>query len=102
MNKKEIERQRHKAKTKKRRERYREAVVAIKLARGCENKKCQWVGEFHPWMLEFDHINPATKLDEVPKLVGKVVSWQRIEDEIAKCQVLCSNCHAYKTYLERH
>src|SRR3972149_4910705 len=43
--------------------------------------------------LEVDHIDPSKKIDH------KVWSWspQRMATELAKCQVLCSECHKKKT-----
>ena len=49
--------------------------------------------------LEFDHINPDTKeyavsdIWSIPKLFWK---------EIAKCQLLCTDCHKTKTSNERY
>ena len=42
--------------------------------------------------LEFHHLDPAAKefgisVDGVPR------SWQRVEAELAKCVLLCANCH---------
>lgn len=49
--------------------------------------------------LEFDHIDPSTKH---PKLVGVTNtfwswSWNRIHEELKKCQLLCHDCHKKKT-----
>ena len=51
--------------------------------------------------LEIDHIDPETK---DPKLKGKLRqgfpwswAWSRILVELAKCQLLCRDCHAAKT-----
>lgn len=43
--------------------------------------------------LELDHIDPSTKVSHA------IWSWsqQRRETEIAKCQVLCHDCHQVKT-----
>jgi len=44
--------------------------------------------------LEVDHIDPSKKVSH------KVWSWRedRRLEELAKCQVLCRNCHYAKTY----
>jgi 5-methylcytosine-specific restriction endonuclease McrA len=52
--------------------------------------------------LQFDHIDPDTK---DPLLRGKTSNkgfpfswaWTRIEVELAKCQLLCTQCHIAKT-----
>ncbi len=41
--------------------------------------------------LEFHHVNPATKSFEVNSRCKR--SWDAIIEEIAKCVLLCSNCH---------
>jgi hypothetical protein len=50
-------------------------------------------------VLEFDHIH-GHKTDEIPHLLSQGCGWSRIEAEIAKCEVRCTNCHRLKT-LER-
>lgn len=49
--------------------------------------------------LEFDHVE-GEKLDAIFKMLGQSQSWEKIEAEIAKCEVRCANCHRIKT-LER-
>ena len=47
--------------------------------------------------LELDHIDPTTKVSHA------IWSWARIRrlKEIAKCQVLCKDCHAEKSAREK-
>ena len=46
--------------------------------------------------LQFDHIDPATKSFTIgQKLVNTSLS--RLREELAKCQLLCSECHRKKT-----
>lgn len=47
--------------------------------------------------LDFDHRDPMTKAADVVTLVNQLVSWPRIEEEIAKCDVRCANCHRRRT-----
>lgn len=58
-------------------------------------------GEADPRVLEFDHIDPSTKLEDVSELVSKSYSLQTIKDEISKCRVMCANCHRRHTYIQR-
>lgn len=60
------------------------AVQAIKVASGCV--QC---GEKHPACLDFHHKDPATKT----RGIGVMVRMEDILAEIAKCDVLCANCH---------
>jgi len=52
-------------------------------------------GETDPRHLEFDHLE--NKERDISRLVALACSLQRLQKEIAKCQVLCSKCHRRKT-----
>lgn len=53
---------------------------------------CVDCGEADPVVLEFDHVR-GKKEAMVSRLVMNGASWRRIEEEIAKCEVRCANCH---------
>ena len=56
--------------------------------------KCDKCGETHPACLEFHHINGNKKKKIlICKMANSGYSTASIKKEIAKCQVLCSNCH---------
>lgn len=50
-------------------------------------------------VLEFDHREMDSKYSNVSEMIG-VYSWNKIEDEINKCDVRCSNCHRIKTAIQ--
>jgi len=52
---------------------------------------CSVCSEDEPACLVFHHVEE--KEDNIGSLIGKNLSWNRIEDEIKRCVVLCSNCH---------
>jgi hypothetical protein len=54
-------------------------------------------GRFPACCMEFDHIDPAGKMFTLPNLIGGGIT-KRFLDEIAKCQVLCANCHRIRTH----
>jgi len=58
---------------------------------------CAYCGYQNPIALEFHHINPETKSDNISELVKNGASWLRIMNEIKKCKVLCANCHRIET-----
>lgn len=64
-----------------------------KLERGCMD--CGY--DKHWCALEFDHRPGEVKLFE-PHTLKCVGSWQQMLDEIAKCDVVCSNCHRIRTW----
>lgn len=57
---------------------------------------CIDCGESDIRCLDFDHVDPSTKVSDVSVMVMKVWSWDRIAAEIAKCVVRCANCHRRK------
>jgi len=58
---------------------------------------CVGCGEDDPIVLEFDHIDPKEKYMAISAMVRDNHSIKSIEAEIAKCQVLCANCHRRRT-----
>ncbi len=53
---------------------------------------CIKCGENDFCCLDFHHRDPAQKIKDVSKM-AKFFSDEKIEAEIAKCDVLCANCH---------
>ena len=53
---------------------------------------CVVCGEDEPCCLHFHHRNPGSKLFEVSRAGTR--SLEEVKKEIAKCDVLCANCHA--------
>lgn len=60
---------------------------------------CVDCGESDPIVLDFDHIRD--KACDVSHLVYHGHPWERILEEIAKCQVRCANDHRRATYARR-
>lgn len=50
--------------------------------------------------LEFDHIFPALKSFNITNTL-KSASEKRFQSELAKCQLLCNDCHKKKTKSDR-
>jgi hypothetical protein len=57
-------------------------------------RPCVDCGETDPVVLEFDHV--GNKLFDISKGL-RDRSWQTVLDEIAKCEVVCANCHRRRT-----
>jgi hypothetical protein len=80
--------------------RYRERkdrLDAIKLERGCAScgyNRCVAALTFH-------HRDPAEKAFKIGSGQISSRSWEKIEAEVEKCDVLCANCHAELHAAER-
>ncbi len=84
------------------RAKYRRYVKLPMLAMGCAWCGYNWSAE----ALQLDHIEPNTeKFGGYPNMVRWVHSTnplpREIKAEMAKCQVLCANCHAERTRQQR-
>lgn len=60
--------------------------------------KCKDCGETDPVVLEFDHLPEFEKKFDVSRAIsGSTRSWKLIQQEIDKCDIVCSNCHKRRT-----
>lgn len=66
----------------------REYLQNIKISRGC-----LFCGEDHVACLDFHHIDPNEKEETISAIPKRGWSYERIDKELEKCIVLCSNCH---------
>jgi hypothetical protein len=77
----------------------KQAVVAERAAYLIEffrEHPCVDCGETDPLVLEFDHL--SDKRFNIAKGV-RDRKWRSVLDEIAKCDVVCANCHPRRTAL---
>lgn len=57
------------------------------------NKKCAICPESCYSVLDFHHIIPNEKEENVSRLISHLRSFDLITSEIRKCVIICSNCH---------
>ena len=62
---------------------------------------CSICGENHPACLDFHHKDATTKDFDIAIMVSNGNNKEKILAEIAKCDVMCSNCHRKFHYNER-
>lgn len=66
--------------------------------RELKNQPCADCGREYPhYVMEFDHVIPQ-KGDRFNRLIG----FARLVDEMAKCEVVCANCHNIREWERKH
>lgn len=66
-----------------------------------EASPCTDCGVFYPYyVMDFDHITDD-KVADIKWLVQHK-GWQQVLDEIAKCELVCANCHRKRTHDRTH
>jgi hypothetical protein len=74
-------------------------ILELKISCG----KCMYCEyDEHPEILQFHHRNPSDK--RIALSGGSIgnYSWESIQKEIDKCDLICPNCHFYLHYKEAH
>lgn len=74
----------------------RQGLIALKVRAGC--KECR---ERHPACLEFHHRDSAQKAFTLSSPVALSKPWDVLLTEMAKCDVLCANCHRKRRWASR-
>lgn len=62
-----------------------------------ESTPCADCGEYYPfYVMQFDHLDRYVKRAAISRLSSS--AWETVKDEMAKCVIVCANCHAFRTY----
>jgi hypothetical protein len=72
-------------------------IGEYKMLRGCAD--CGYAE--HPHALDFDHLPGTEKLLSLGSGDATSAPWDKVLEEIEKCQVVCANCHRIRTYERR-
>lgn len=62
-----------------------------------KHNPCKDCGLVDPIVMEFDHIGDD-KEHNVSRMVDDGYAWSKILQEIAKCEMVCANCHRRRTF----
>ena len=66
------------------------------------NKSCMDCGIAYPsWVMQFDHRPGSRKTYNVGWLASSCSAITTIDREVAKCDLVCANCHAGRTHRRR-
>lgn len=72
-----------------------EFITQLKLELGCTD--CGY--KDHPAALDFDHLPGFEKVRGISRMLA--ASRGQLLQELAKCEVVCSNCHRIRTWARR-
>lgn len=74
----------------------------VQRVRALKDKPCTDCGHTYPhYVMQFDHRDPSNKRMAIATLCRNTVAWKHVEEEIAKCDLVCANCHAVRTWNRR-
>lgn len=78
----------HRIEVRERKRSLQASLMEYKQALGCS-----MCGESEPCCLDFHHTGDDKKESDISQMPNKGLAWETILVEIAKCQVVCANCH---------
>jgi formate-dependent nitrite reductase cytochrome c552 subunit len=74
-------------------------AATLEFLRDLRRQPCQDCGRtFPPWVMDFDHRDPVKKSFNVTSGRAMLMTRSRLMAEIEKCDIVCANCHAARTY----
>lgn len=73
---------------------------AFKEVRGCQDCEVS----YPHYVLEFDHVpDRGKKIKTVSRLINSgTINGKKLQTEIAKCYVVCANCHRTRTWKRKN
>jgi hypothetical protein len=84
--------ERYFAQAKKRDEQLDRLIVERK------SKPCGDCGvQYPPYVMDFDHLEGEAKKFNISHMRRRRMAFEKIEAEMDKCEVVCSNCHRERT-----
>lgn len=73
----------------------RKFIEGLKYNKPCMD--CKKI--FPPWIMDFDHREGALKVGSISRMaVTDTSNFEKIKIEIAKCDLVCANCHRQRTH----
>jgi len=67
------------------------------IIRPMKEQPCVDCGNKYPYyVMDFDHLEDCEKIENISQMKGW--SKDKLLDEIAKCEIVCSNCHRIRTF----
>lgn len=80
----------------------RETIIAEKLRRGfCTDCQLTVTAENY-FVFAFDHLEPDLKSFQISTAASTSKSLEATVNEMAKCELVCHNCHMIRTWKNKH
>lgn len=77
----------------------KQKTEAYKIVYAAKSIPCKDCGRtYPPYIMDFDHLPQYEKKYEISSIAGGRYPISTLKDEIAKCDVVCSNCHRERTH----
>jgi hypothetical protein len=83
--------------TRETRARISDYLRELKTDHPCTDCQLTWP----PYVMQFDHIGTAAKAFNVGDFWRGRYSLAAVQAEIAKCELVCANCHAIRTHTRK-
>ena len=75
---------------------------ARRIVRAAKDRPCADCDVQYPYyVMQFDHLPGEVKTFDIGAFGSRWVSITALRREIAKCEVVCANCHAERTHQRR-
>jgi len=69
----------------------------LAMVRSAKSVPCVDCNQSYPYyVMQFDHVR-GEKVDSISRLIS-CRRYHLVKEEIAKCEVVCANCHASRTF----
>ena len=81
------------ARKREARDRNKDYIRSVKERSICADCK----QSYHYSQMDFDHVD-GKKKHNLARYANSAVSIKTIKEEISKCEVVCANCHRYRTW----
>jgi hypothetical protein len=83
--------------TERRKKEIRAWIFQLKSSTPCADCK----NKYPPVCMDFDHLPGTDKLNDVAQMTGGWNSLEKVKQEVAKCELVCANCHRLRTQNRR-
>lgn len=69
------------------------------LIQKIKEQPCSDCGKIFPYyVMDFDHLDPSTKINSISIMIQQRASSSKLMNEIAKCEVVCAVCHRIRSF----